>query len=170
MKKTIVQLLMLFAISLINLSCSKEKNPKAAIDEYNLTACPEGTTCQYLFTENADLNEEVSSPKTGPYRLFYSSVKTPAMLVQLYIKAPMQGNDFVLDKAAILSGRVKLVNNCANCLMATQTIVDGFVKGINLTLNKPADRTKWLLEIKVLLSGGDTIYVKQYFYPNFVYN
>jgi hypothetical protein len=54
--------------------------------------------------------------------------------------------------------------------------VDGYVKGLNLFREKSADQTKWVIEAKIILqaesepSVKDTLYVKQYFYPNFIYN
>jgi|GEM_PF-619775 len=180
MKKTTLQLLMLLAIILISPSCKKkaEQEPKIEIDEKNLTVCPDKANCQYLFTENADVNEGPSLLKSGAYRLFWSDVRTTGMRATLYIKAPMQGKDFLLDKMAILAGRVKLVRNCPACLMfeIPYKMVDGYVKGVNLTPERSADQAKWLLEIKVILqsehdsSVKETIVVKQYFYPNFVYN
>ena len=180
MKKTTIQLLMLLAIVLINFSCSKDrdKEPKIEIDEKNLTACPENANCQYLFTESADLNEGPSIFKTGSYRVFWSNVQIPGMSATLYIKAPMQGKDFLLDKTAILAGRVKLVRNCPACLMFEIPFkeVDGYVKGINLTPGKRTDETRWLLEVNLILEAQDgsdaksTVSIKQYFYPNFVLN
>lgn len=180
MKNISIQVMVLFTIILINLSCSKDKNkeekPKIEIDEKNLTVCPDNANCQFLFTENGDLNESPSTLKTGTYRLFWSDVQTPGMSAKLYIKAPMQGKDFSLDKADILAGRIKLFQICPACLTVPFKELDGYVKGINLTPDKPADQTKWLLEIKVVLGVDeesyvkDTVYIKQYFYPNFVYN
>lgn len=177
MKKTAIWL---FAVILISFSCSKHKDkeaePKMEIDEKNLTACPENASYQYLFTENTDLGERPGTLKSGAYRLFWSEIQTPGMSAKLYIKAPMQGKDFSLDKTAILAGQVKLIQSCPACAMIPFKELDGYVKGINLTPEKPADQAKWLLEIKVVVGfdeeviSKDTIYIKQYFYPNFVYN
>lgn len=180
MKKTTIQLLVLFTMILVNLSCSKdkdkEKEPKIEIDEKNLTACPDHASCQFLFTENRDLNESPATLKAGTYRLFWSDIQTPGMSAQLYIKAPMHGKSFSLDKADILAGRVKLIQICSSCSTVPLKELDGSIKGINLTPDKPADQTKWLLEIKLILGVDaesyvkDTVYIKQYFYPNFVFN
>ena len=177
MKKTTIWL---FAIILISSACSKQKDketePKIEIDEKNLTACPENASCQYLFTENTDLGEQPGTLRSGAYRLFWSEIQTPGMSAKLYIKGPMQGKDFSLGKADILEGRVKLVRSCPACSMIPFKELDGYVKGVNLTPEKPADQAKWLLEIKVIMGFDeeavvkDTVYVKQYFYPNFVYN
>jgi hypothetical protein len=177
MKGTLIQLSMLFAIILISYSCKKktEQEPKIEIDETNLTVCPDRGDCHYLFTEHADINDESMLLKIGDYRLFWIDFENPTMNSKLYIKARMQGKDFLLDKTAIVAGRVRLTRGCPSCLMSPFKILeDGFVKGINLTPGKPADQTKWLLEIKLIMEGmgtlKDTVYVKQYFYPNFIYN
>jgi hypothetical protein len=180
MKKKSIHLLILLTVILINLSCTKDKEPqkqpKIEIDGKNLTACPEKATCQYLFAENTDLNIEPIIFKTGNYRVFWSEVQTPDMSAKLYIKAPMQGKDFSLGKTDILEERVKLIRACPACSMIPLKELDGYVKGINLTPDKPGDQAKWLLEIKLIVGADDesyvkdAIYIKQYFYPNFVYN
>nr|WP_121269144.1 hypothetical protein [Pedobacter schmidteae] len=177
MKRTVIQLSLLIAITLFTISCKKRnQEPKVQIDETNLTVCPDKGTCQYLFTEHADLNDrpEVSALfKTGNYRVFWSNVEYPGVTARIYIKAPMQGTSFSLNKADVLAGRVVLFTSCPTCLTAVFKPVDGYVKGINLTPEKRADQAKWLLEIKIVsrIEGSanvETLLVKQYFYPNFV--
>lgn len=72
----------------------------------------------------------------------------------------MQGSSFQLDKSAIAAGRVVLYRSCPACSMFPLKPVDGYVKGINLTPEKPADQTKWLLEAKIILgdASGETSY------------
>jgi hypothetical protein len=176
MKRIFIQLVALSAITLISFSCKKKnEETKIEIDESNLTVCPDRGTCQYLFTENADLKEQPAIFKTGDYRLFWSEVQSSGLTARIYIKAPMQGKSFSLSKDDILAGRLILFTSCPTCLTATFTPVDGYVKGINLTPEKPADQTKWLLDIKVVsrIEGSpnlETLLVKQYFYPNFIFN
>lgn len=177
MKRTLIQLSMLFTIVLISFSCKKktEQEPRIEIDETNLTVCLEKGTCQYLFTEYADVSEQPAIFKSGDYRIFWSEVQSPGITARIYVKAPMHSNTFSLGKADILDGRVKLFTSCPACLTAPFKPVDGYVKGINLTPDRPADQTKWLLEIKIVsrVEGSanlETLVVKQYFYPNFVYN
>ena len=179
MRKITIQLLMVMTTILICTSCSKDKGKitKDEIDEKNLTPCPENADCQYLFTEDADLSEDGSKLITGPYRLFWADIQTPGYRTTLYIKAPMEGKSFSINKKAMLGGKVKLIRSCAACLMTPfRLIEDGYIKGVNLTPDKQADQTKWLLEAEVILEATgqpakrDTLHVKQYFDPNFVFN
>lgn len=179
MKRTTIKLLLLSALILTQSACSKKEDlDKIKIDETNLTACPENTNCEYLFTESADIEGTMPTFKSGGYRLFWANVNYKSVNSKLYLKAPMKGSTFQLDKSAIVAGSVTLFRNCPTCLMTpTVSIADGYVKGVNLNPEKPADQTKWLLEAKIILEdtiGGtvyrDTLYIKQYFYPNFVYN
>jgi len=178
MRKITIQLLMVMMTILTSTSCSKnnEKIDKEELDEKNLTPCPENLSCQYLFTENADANEAGSLLVAGPYRLFWAEFRNGGFRRVIYVKAPMKGNNFTLNKQAILDGKVQVIHGCPNCLMVAYMPVDGYVKGVNLTPDKRADQTKWLLEAKIVLQAvsgpaqRDTITVKQYFYPNFVFN
>jgi hypothetical protein len=179
MRKITIQLLMVMTTILIGVSCTKDKGKiiKDEIDEKNLTPCPEKASCQYLFTEDADLNEAGSGLITGPYRLFWADIQTPGVRTTLYIKAPMEGKTFSFNKQAILDGKVKLIRSCAACLMTPfRLIEDGYVNGINLRPDKQADQTRWLLEAEIILEAigqpakRDTLHVKQYFDPNFVFN
>lgn len=179
MKRISVQLLMLSTLILTQYACSKDDElDKIKIEEKNLTSCPDKSQCQFLFTENADIEGTMPTFKSGDYRLFWAGITQPGMESRLYLKAPMKGNSFQFDKSAIEAGKVVLYRSCPACFMfPLRPIADGYVKGVNLTPNKPADQTKWLLEAKIILEDGsgetsyrDTLYIKQYFYPNFVYN
>jgi hypothetical protein len=159
------------------LSCSKKgivKN-EVKIDAKNLTDCRSGANCEYLFTEQADLNTN-NSFMTGPYRLFWFREQWTILTTTIYIKAPMQGNSFELGKEDILSGRVLFQQSCPSCNMILLKPVDGYVKGINTTPENRADQARWLLEGKVILQGPtnapakDTVFIKQYFSPNFIFN
>lgn len=147
------------------------------IDESNLTDCPANATCQYLFTENVDLNpNSFSAPQQGRYRLFWAEAKQAESTMSVYVKAAMEGTKFELTKADVLAERVLLYRSCPTCMMIPFKVVDGYAKGVNMTPEKPADQTKWLLEIKLVIRyegtsmADETVFIKQYFYPNFVYN
>lgn len=179
MKRIATQLILLAGVISMQIACTKKSDlERLGIDDANLTTCPANSDCEYLFTENADIEGAVPTFKSGNYRMFWAGITEPGMDSRLYIKAPMTGNSFYLDKSSIAGGSVVLYRSCAACLMfPLRPIADGYVKGINLTPGRPADQTKWLVEARVILedsSGGstfkDTLYVKQYFYPNFVYN
>lgn len=159
------------------LSCTKKSDvqKELKIDDKNLTPCRSGAGCEYLFTEQADLNPDYSF-KTGTYRLFWFKEQSPGLTTSVYIKAPMKGNSFELTKAELSTDRVQFSQSCPACYLLLLKPVDGYVKGINTTPEKPADQTRWLLEGKVILqataapSVRDTIFFKQYFSPNFVFN
>lgn len=179
MRKQTALLLSLLALISINLSCSKQSNRDEVIriDENNLTPCPAKANCQYLFTEQADVNPGPGTFVTGNYRLFWSSVLNQGVSYIMYIKAPMIGNSFRLKRSDIIDGKIEISRSCPACLFAASKLVDGYVKGINLTPGKPADQTKWILEAQIISESvygtpavRDTVLVKQYFYPNFVYN
>lgn len=176
--KLILSLLLLGSITMLN-SCSKQKGEKAepAIDDKNLTTCITGTGCSFLFTEQADF-EGYNTLKPGTYRVFWSSQQSSGITTSLYVKAPMPGKSFSLTKTDILAGKIQFNRSCATCFMyeAPFKPVDGYVKGINTTPNNQSDQTKWLVEAKIFLQAEgspelkDTVFVKQYFYPNFVIN
>lgn len=155
------------------LSCSKNDHEEIFIEETNLTACPDGTKCQYLFTERADIKPETNILESGPYRVFWSSLERPGLTAKVYVKAPMSGNRFSLSKQDIIAGKVSLQTSCPACYQISMKAVDGYIKGQNLTPEKRADQSKWILESSIILQdeGGqyrDTVQFKQYFYPNFV--
>lgn len=175
MKRNITHLMMLLIVIATGLSCTKRDTtpPEIAIEDKDLTACPKDANCQYLFTEHADFNAETFSPKSGNKRLFWADVMATVYGSRIYIIAPMEGTGFLLGKAEVLAGGVQINAGCPTCYMVPYTLVDGYVKGVNLTPGNRADQSKWLLEIKVVLQRGDdkqTIFVKQHFFPNFVMN
>jgi hypothetical protein len=178
MKKITVYLLALSLFSATEFSCKKKEKvePKIEIDEKNLTQCPESASCQFLFTERADVDVWETIVRTGDYRLFWAGINYNGVDSKLYIKAPMKGNSFSMNKADILAGRIYYVQSCPACLLNPLKPIEGYVKGINLTPERPADQSKWLLEIKlymVPIEGDhvtDTLSVKQYFQPNFMFD
>jgi len=172
--KTSHILIILLTTTLASLSCKKDN--QAVMQEQSMTSCPSGSDCRYLFSEYADLNTNFIGFTKGTYRLFWSTVDDKLTSTRIYIKAPMEGNRFVLDKADILAERVKLIEVCAFCNSLNMKPVDGYVKGTNVSPEKRADQTKWQLEIKLYLESEDdaltkdTLTINQHFYPNFVYN
>jgi hypothetical protein len=176
--KLILPLLLLSSTVFFN-SCSKQKSEKdeVKLDDKNLTTCSTGTGCSFLFTEQADV-ENFNSLKSGPYRVFWSTQQGAGTTTILYMKAPMTGSSFALTKADILAGKILLNRSCPACYRYEIPFkpVDGYVKGINTTPGKRADQTKWLVEAKIFLQAEgspevkDTVFVKQYFEPNFIFN
>jgi len=172
MKATWILVLLLTIFTII--SCKKDDRVNQMTE--NLTTCPSGSDCRYLFLQHADINANFMGFTSGSYRLFWSVVEDKFTTTRLYIKAPMAGDHFALGKSDILAERVKLIQTCIYCNSIDMKPIDGYVKGTNITPDKQADQTKWLLEIKLYLESEgkplakDTINITQYFYPNFVYN
>jgi len=174
-RKTHLLLFCLLTGMTLLLSCTKKSDVQneLKIDDKNLTSCGSGAGCEYLFTEQADLNAD-NSFKPGSYRLFWFKEQSSGFSTSIYIKAPMQGNGFKLTQADLLAGRVLFNQSCPSCNLVLFKLADGYVKGVNTTPEKRADQARWLLEGKVILQGvsipsiRDTVFVKQYFSPNFV--
>jgi len=170
MKTFIYRITLLFAGMALFAACNdKNSNPQP-----DLTNC---TGCQFLFTESADLVIPGYNFTSGGYRIFWSEVKKGPVTQKMYIKAPMTGNAFELNKADIEAGKVKVLDNCPSCSMIEMTPVDGTVTGTNTTPGVAADKAKWLIEAKIIrqpatITGNfkDTVNVKQYFTANFVIN
>lgn len=157
------------------LSCDKQKE-KTLVDEKNLTACAENATCQYSFTEQADLATMPLMLRPGAYRVFWASTKQGPITATLWMKAPMSGNQFTLNDQDILAGKVIFNQDCISCNMVYYKAVGGEVKGTNTTPDRRADQARWLLEAKIFLQAVDdptvknSINIKQYYGANFVYN
>lgn len=155
-----------------SLSCSKDKEI-VDIDERNLTSCEAQNTCKYSFAESADLELSPLAVKKGDYRLFSMMSSTAASQTKLYIMAPMDAQQFMLNDEVIREGRVKYFFSCPSCDYVALKPAGGYVKGKNLTPEKPANQSKWLIEAKIeLVAIADpaikqTLYIKQYFTPDF---
>jgi hypothetical protein len=166
------RLLILIVGIALSLSCSKQKT-EVAIDEKNLTSCEDNASCKYLFAEKSDLDIQSPSLKAGNYRLFIVENTKGPSTTKLFIKAPMTGNQFSLSDKDVLDGRVLYTQLCPSCDYVDVKAVGGYVKGKNLTPEKPANQSKWLIEANVMMEAvGDatvkhTLHVKQYFTPNF---
>lgn len=179
MMKTIkTQLFYLLVLVVIGtVSCKKDRpvQKQLFIDETSLTDCPTNATCQYLFTENVDLNpNSFGVSQQGRFRLFSAEAKQAQSALSVYVKAPMDGVKFELTKADVLAEGVLLYKSCPGCNTIPFKVIDGYAKGMNMSPEKPSDKTKWLLEIKLVIRyegssmADETIFIKQYFYPNFV--
>lgn len=140
----------------------------------NLTECPAETNCSYIFTESADVTDNFNF-KSGIYRVFKVQKRNGDRSESLFIKAPMDGKSFTLSAEEIKT-RFSLRTDCAGCFILVSKPLFGTVKGVNTTPDKPADQAQWLLDINVVIGTVnteipvDTIRIKQYFSPNFVYN
>ncbi|MGF7081150.1 hypothetical protein [Mucilaginibacter sp. UYCu711] len=170
--KNFVYRLSMLCVGIVSLaSCNnKQGNP-----EPGLTNCKD---CQFLFSESADIAIPGYNLISGSYRLFWSETKKSVVTQKMFIKAPMQGNSFTLTKADIIAGKVVVLDICPSCDLIGVKPVDGFVKGENTTPTSRGDKSRWLIEAKIIrepvgvanIKYRDTIYIKQYFEPNFMLN
>lgn len=170
MKRT-RQILLLCSCMLLSISCKKDKQTA----DTELTGCPVNTTCQYSFTEAADISANPGFfMKPGNYRLFWSTIRSSGMTASLYMLAPMKGTGFMLGKADMLAGRVIYVQSCPSCMLIPMKAADGYVQGKLRNPGQRADQTQWLLEARVILQAvhqpslKDTVFIRQYFSPNFI--
>lgn len=179
MKNATQKLLLAAAVICLSYACTKRddiQKKEVVIDQANLTSCPEGGDCHYLFSDNTDIALPVRAQKSGSFRLFWSEIQDSYINSALYIKAPMGVNSFSMGREDVLSGRIALSRSCPACYMYAVKPIDGYAKGINLTPDKPGDQTKWLIEARIITEQQtepftkDTLYVKQIFSPNFVNN
>ncbi|WP_276089936.1 hypothetical protein [Pedobacter sp. JY14-1] len=168
--------LLLLAILPVFSSCKKDGVKKTGIEitDKDLTVCPDNADCEFLYTEGADISKQLLF-QPGNYRLFWSSFRYSGIDSRLYIRTPQDAREFYLKRQDFES-KVLLTSICPACFSIPMRPVEGYIKGINVSPDKRADQTKWLLEVKLYLmpQGGskvtDTLFIKQYFYPNFVIN
>jgi hypothetical protein len=173
--KSIPKLLLIVSAMIFSItSCTKQTI--IIPDDNNLTACPVNGSCQSLFTEHADVNEQNLALFAGQYRLFWDEYEIGGLSTKIFVKAPMAGNSFHLKAADIAAGKVMVIQGCPACLTVAYKPVAGYVKGINREPGKRADQSRWLLEAHIIRQAmshpelKDTLYFKRYFYPNFIYN
>lgn len=170
MKVLSTKLILLCATMFFFLSC--EKKEKITVSDEGLTQCSANETCTYTFKERSDLNVTDWSLKPGDYRLFLAKKIMGPMTNTLYIKAPMEGTSFSLNTQDIIDGKVKYNTVCPSCDYIAFKVVGGYVKGVNLTPNKPSTEARWLLEAKILLEAEGnptvkhTLDIKQYYDQN----
>ncbi|RVU00917.1 hypothetical protein EOD41_09790 [Mucilaginibacter limnophilus] len=175
MTKLNYPLLLVLSAALFISACKKDKKKEPAIDEKNLTTCPAGANCEYLFTEYADVSNN-GALKAGGYRLFWNTAERPGIKNQIFIKAPVNKQSFELSANDIQQGKVLTITSCSVCNTIPFKPVGGWVKGKNTTPNVAADKAKWLVEATIYqeaendASIKDTITLKQYFNANFVIN
>lgn len=174
MKNAHITMLACIAIMAFNLSCSKKQDlpEKIEIDNQNLTACPIGSSCNYTYTDRSDMLPDQLVLRAGSYRIFSVSIETAGITRVAYIKTSMEGTSFSLNKQDLLNGLVKTDVICPLCDWSPLRIIDGYVKGVNLSRNTRPNEKRWIIEGKIIMQAEgitpavkDSIYVKQYFSP-----
>ncbi|MFD2160854.1 hypothetical protein ACFSJU_00475 [Paradesertivirga mongoliensis] len=174
MKKIII--IPLVSLTVCLAFCSKNS---IEVSPNNLSACQANSQCSYLFSDQADV-DSFHRVQSGAHRLFWfkdeRNLGGCQLISTLWIKAPLNKNAFLLDTKDIANGLVSYSQLCICCTLIGVKSIGGYVKGINTNPEKSSDQTKWLIEAEIVLATIhsskpiDTLYIKQYFYPNFVYN
>lgn len=162
--------LMLSLLLIINvLSCTKDDGYIEDANEKGLTSCPDNSSCQYLYIEDADVTEGRGISSKGDFRVFFNEVTTNFNTKTVFIKAPMRGNTFFLNDDDIKNGKAMYADNCPVCYSIPVKIIGGSCKGRKIN-SRTADGTeRWLIDATFKLSqtgldNVNTIHIKQYYY------
>jgi hypothetical protein len=143
------------------LACRKES---PLVLDGALTDC---TTCTYNYYENADYNTTFE-PVTGSYRVFQyknGDETSCGPTSSLFFKEPLSENQFVIDSAQIVAGKVSAYYfSCPCCdefAYFPNTPMGGQIKA------KRTTNSTWLINATVIMGYQnkpvDTIIVNQYF-------
>jgi hypothetical protein len=150
------------------------------ISETQLTTCDNGANCDYIFTLSSDVDSDFHYVADGNHKVFTYKKNFGSNQTNLFILAPKTGNSFSISNNEIKNGLVKVQFISPLGLSVGFKAVGGEVKGKNLPPEKALDQSKWLIDAKIYLAADakvkgdqkikDTLYLKQYFYPNFVFD
>ena len=163
-------ILLLIALNTL-FACKKKTDDPTdfAVDDKNLTDCPQRSTCYFQYVNYASLVNNQLTLATGQYRVFWARSEESYGSRILYFLAPMTGDKFLLNDKDFAEGRVKYVSGCPACnSIGSLKAIAGTVKGVKIAKSNGPE--KWLLESNILLAleGSttplDTIYIKQYYY------
>ncbi|WP_157274928.1 hypothetical protein [Pedobacter sp. Leaf194] len=87
-----------------------------------------------------------------------------------FIKAPMQGVAFKLDKADLIDGMGIWQAQFSSCRIFNLRPSSGTVRGARVITDDHSTVERWVVEVKIVLSDGGGIEkkldVKQIFYPD----
>jgi hypothetical protein len=162
-RKIILSIMLL----VIGLSCTKDDGHVENPNEQGLTPCPADSYCEYSYADNSEFSDANDQVGKGNARVFTSVIQSCRLV---YIKTPMEGDDFYIDNTAIQKDVVKVKNNTTTCFAADLKfkVTGGFSKGKKL--KDLLGKEKWLLETELFIAVEDinykdTLYVKQYYYP-----
>ncbi|MCZ4225429.1 hypothetical protein [Pedobacter rhodius] len=151
--------------------CKKETaTEEHLLSEDNLTVCPTGAACNFLYADNAGMDGIKILLTTGQYRVFWAHTSIDYSAFSLYMMAPMIGDSFILTKENFLAGKVKYQNNCATCFSTSMLPVDGKIIGRRLRAGNGLPE-RWLIEADIIfLANGASIpaqplHLKQYYLP-----
>jgi len=100
-----------------NISCRKDRGfmPEDALNERNLTLCPERSNCKYVFDEYPFTEAKDGIVKQGFYRMYWASVERQGQSLFLVIEPRTEGDAFFLSNEQIVKGFVKVIFGCPTC-------------------------------------------------------
>jgi hypothetical protein len=179
MKKTPIFIIILsLTLTLVCTFSACKKANEIEISEENLTTC-DAINCENIFTLSSDIDSNFLPQATGNYKVFTALKTYSGSQTNIFILAPKSGNSFILRNSDIKNGLVRM-QYISMGYPAGFKPVGGEVKGKNLLPDQNLDQSKWLIEAKIYLAADlnekgdqklkDTLYLKQYFYPNFVFD
>lgn len=161
-------------------ACNKIKTADINISETELTTCDSASKCENIFTLSSAVDSNFQYVADGNYKVFTARKTYSNSQTNLFILAPRNGNSFIVSDKDIQKGLVKIKYISSLGFPIGFKAVGGEIKGKNLLPDKALDQSKWLLEATVYLAADaqikgdqklkDTLYIKQYFYPNFVFD
>jgi hypothetical protein len=169
MKTNFISILSLLAILSFN-ACNKP-----VVEEPEIISCisDDGFKGEYFNASSLKSNYQINE---GNNRVFVASKKETSWENRFYFIAPNSGNSFNLNSNDIKNGLVKYLFICPACNFIIQSPIDGFVKGENITPEKPINETTWMIDAKIILTTDlsqpnhskfrDTVCIKQVFYPS----
>lgn len=139
------------------------------LDASNLTACP-ANGCNFDYSEWGDVKEDLNLT-AGKFRVFRTELIDHGITSVFFIKAPMNGVAFKMEKSALASGLAIWSSSCNSCRLIQLAPEGGTVRGARMLAENNSSVEKWVIELKVTLSDGDLhtryLNIKQIFYPDF---
>lgn len=165
-----IALTMLVLSTLI--ACKKKTDTPLdfTIDEQNLTECPQGASCSFLYADNAAMDDNNLTLTKGQYRIFWVMSQANGRAYWLYMQAPMLCDKFLLTDADVKAGRVKYISPCIYCFGVEYKAITGTVKGIKIAKTNSSPE-KWLIDANIGIGAVgaaepvSTIAFKQYYFP-----
>jgi hypothetical protein len=169
MKTNYISILSLLAILSFN-ACNKPD-----VEEPEVITCilEDGFKGEYFNSSSLESNYQINE---GNDKVFVASKTETSWEKRFYFITPNNSKSFTLNGNDIKNGLVKYLFICPVCNFINQYPIDGFVKGENITPEKPINETTWMVEAKIILTTDlsqpnnskfrDTVCIKQAFYPN----
>jgi hypothetical protein len=157
--KTKLSLISAVALLLFVAACKKEHQE---LQNATFTACPENTSCSYVYVSNANLSSYKIVP--GNFRVFQARFQTDYSTTTFRFKTDLAKTNFSITDTNIKAGAVKYLFSCPACDWIGIEPAGGYIKGTKVN-------NKWLIDGALIMKSvhglnySDTVYIKQYFIP-----